>query len=62
MAKLISQLCGELQPAVCSCLPRGLTRSHLKVTRADTRGRLTSDKPQKKATGKVARATFSVNT
>ena len=60
MAKLISQLCGELQPAVC--LPRGLTRSHLKVTWADTRGRLTSDKPQKKATGKVSRATFSVNT
>ena len=55
MAKLISQLCGELQLAVC--LPRGYTvigrrPEHLCI----------SEKPQKQATAKAAQTTFSINT
>ena len=47
MAKLTSQLCGELQPAIC--LSRGYVRSYLKVT-PSTCEHLTGlrNKPQQK--------------
>ena len=51
MAKLISQSCGELQPAVC--LPRG----HAAIEGdPDTRGRLTSlrNKTQQKQPGQLS--------
>ena len=55
MAKLISQSCGELQQAVC--LPRGYG-----VIWRRSEHSWTSDKPQKQATAKAAKATFSLNT
>ena len=52
MAKLISQLCGELQPAVC------LSRKDGAIWRSPKQSWM-SDKPQKQTTAKTAWATFS---
>ena len=55
MAKLISQMCGELQPAVC------LSRGYVAIWRR-LKHSWTSDRHQKQATAKAAWATFSINT
>ena len=54
MDKLIRQLCGELQPAVC--LSRGVGA----IWRPPKHSWM-SDKPQKQATGKAVWASFSTN-
>ena len=53
MANFISQSCGELQPAVC--LPRGDATIWRRPKHL-----WTFDKPQKQATAKAAKATFSI--
>ena len=55
MAKLISQSCSELLPALC------LSRGYAAIWRWPEHSWM-SDRPQKQATAKVAQATFSINT